>query len=168
MNCRKNERGAAVVEFAILATLLIIFLFGIFEFGFLWISSFYVSNSAREGARVAAKIGGSEATDESARNNMATDAVKKYLSENFIFVEHIDDSGFVSTTYNTGSVSVTVDSDTITTPMAEVTVTVDTAVVWEPILFPIINALSRMLTGKDQPAANSITQITGTASYAIE
>ena len=47
----------------LLEYLLIVFLFSIFEFGFLWLSSYYISNSAREGARVAAKLSLDEADD---------------------------------------------------------------------------------------------------------
>ena len=47
---RPSEKGAATVEFAIIFLLLMIIVFGIIEFGFLWLQSFYIANAAREGA----------------------------------------------------------------------------------------------------------------------
>lgn len=54
---RKREEGAAAVEFAIVATLLMLLVFGVIEFG-LWIAQYEsMSSAAREGARVAAVRG---------------------------------------------------------------------------------------------------------------
>jgi Flp pilus assembly protein TadG len=165
MKVNKNNRGAAVVEFAILASLLIVFLFGIFEFGFLWLSSFYIANSAREGARVAAKISGVGATEEAARDTAASAAVNRYLNEHLMFSDHIgetyDGKAFVATTYNTGSLSLTVDGETINVPTADVSVTVQTSVVWEPILWPVLDIL---IPGDSR----EIREITQSASFALE
>jgi Flp pilus assembly protein TadG len=43
--------GAAMVEFAIGGTVLIMFLLGIIEFGFLWYQKQIITNASREGAR---------------------------------------------------------------------------------------------------------------------
>jgi Flp pilus assembly protein TadG len=54
---RRDESGAASVEFAIVATLLLTILFGILVYG-LWLSEYNVMQSAaREGARVASVRG---------------------------------------------------------------------------------------------------------------
>jgi Flp pilus assembly pilin Flp len=50
---RKNDRGAALVEFAIVALLLITLLLGIIEFGWLLTGWVVVTGAAREGARAA-------------------------------------------------------------------------------------------------------------------
>jgi Flp pilus assembly protein TadG len=53
----KGEEGAAAVEFAIVAPLLLLLVFGLIEFG-LWLSQYEVmASAAREGARVAAVRG---------------------------------------------------------------------------------------------------------------
>jgi len=52
---RKN-RGAAVIEFAILLPLLLLIVFGLIEFGFNFLQYHYIANAAREGARIAAKL----------------------------------------------------------------------------------------------------------------
>lgn len=50
----RGERGAALVEFAVLAPLLILLLLGIVEFGYLFGQFNEVRHAAREGARYAA------------------------------------------------------------------------------------------------------------------
>jgi Flp pilus assembly protein TadG len=47
----KEEDGTAVVEFAIIAPLLFVILFGIIEFGVLLYDKAMITNAAREGAR---------------------------------------------------------------------------------------------------------------------
>jgi len=47
----KEENGTAVVEFAIIAPLLFVILFGIIEFGVLLYDKAMITNAAREGAR---------------------------------------------------------------------------------------------------------------------
>ena len=58
---RDTERGASLVEFAILAPLLIILVLGIVEFGWLFGQYNDVRHGAREGARFAAVDGGDDA-----------------------------------------------------------------------------------------------------------
>lgn len=50
----RPEEGASLVEFALLAPLLILLLFGIIEFGWLFAQNLDVRHGAREGARLAA------------------------------------------------------------------------------------------------------------------
>lgn len=49
---RSSEKGATVVEFAVIVVLLLIILFGILEFAFIFYQRHYVENAAREGMRV--------------------------------------------------------------------------------------------------------------------
>jgi Flp pilus assembly protein TadG len=51
---RTRERGAALVEFAVLAPLLVFLIFGIIEFGWLFGQYNDIRHAAREGARFAA------------------------------------------------------------------------------------------------------------------
>lgn len=46
--------GQAIVEFALLITLLIIIVLGVFEFGRLWMTMNVLTGAAREGVRIAA------------------------------------------------------------------------------------------------------------------
>jgi Flp pilus assembly protein TadG len=50
---RRSERGAALVEFAVVMPLLILLLFGIMEAGWLFAQLTETRNAAREGARLA-------------------------------------------------------------------------------------------------------------------
>jgi hypothetical protein len=58
-NGRSAERGASLVEFAIMAPLLILLLLGIVEFGWLFAQNNDVRHGAREAARLAAVDAGS-------------------------------------------------------------------------------------------------------------
>jgi len=50
----KNERGASLVEFALVVPILLALLLGIIEFGWLFNGWITITGSAREGARMAA------------------------------------------------------------------------------------------------------------------
>jgi hypothetical protein len=54
MNCQRSERGATLVEFAMIVPLLLLLVFGIIEFGFLFNSDSNVNQAARAGGRTAA------------------------------------------------------------------------------------------------------------------
>lgn len=47
-----SEKGAAVVEFAVILPLLLLIVFGIIEFGFLIYNKAMITNASREGARI--------------------------------------------------------------------------------------------------------------------
>ena len=51
---QKRDEGAALVEFAVVATLLFMLLFGIIEFGRAYSMQVQLTNAVREGARAAA------------------------------------------------------------------------------------------------------------------
>lgn len=48
----RRERGATTVEFAVIAALVFVILFGIIEYAMLFLQEHYVANAAREGVRV--------------------------------------------------------------------------------------------------------------------
>lgn len=64
----KNERGAELIEFALVLPLLLLIMCGIFDFGFLFQRFEVLTNAAREGARMASLPGYTEA-DVQARVN---------------------------------------------------------------------------------------------------
>lgn len=57
-----NENGATLVEFAVVAPLLFLLLFGVIEFGRAVVTYTAVNTAAREGARYAATVGDSSTT----------------------------------------------------------------------------------------------------------
>lgn len=66
---KKARRGTAVVEFAIVAPLFIMLVFGIMEFGRMVMVQQVLSNAVREGARVAVLDGATATTVTTAVNN---------------------------------------------------------------------------------------------------
>lgn len=54
LTSKQKERGASLVEFAFVAPLLVMLLFGMIEFGWLFSQNLDVRHGAREGARLAA------------------------------------------------------------------------------------------------------------------
>lgn len=79
----KNEKGLAMVEFAIVAPLLFVILFGIIEFGLLMYDKAVLTNACREGARQGIvyfdgrTIGGVE--------TIAKNGVTFYYENNYLF-----------------------------------------------------------------------------------
>ena len=57
---KKDESGAAAVEFAIVLPVLLLLVFGIIEFGLLFNRYITVTHAAREGVRVAALTGNAD------------------------------------------------------------------------------------------------------------
>jgi Flp pilus assembly protein TadG len=58
---RREDRGAAAVEFALLLPLLLLLIFGIIDFGRMLNAEITINEAAREGARAAALAGAGEA-----------------------------------------------------------------------------------------------------------
>jgi Flp pilus assembly protein TadG len=71
-SCRKQRRGAAVVEFAVVAPLFIMLVFGMIEYGRMVMVQQLIVNAAREGARLGVLDGATTAA--------VTSAVTGYLS----------------------------------------------------------------------------------------
>jgi Flp pilus assembly protein TadG len=64
----KNQKGAAVVEFAIVLPLLLLLFIGICEFGLLWYNSQVIINASREGARAGIARGADFKDDDAVKN----------------------------------------------------------------------------------------------------
>ena len=62
----RSDRGAVVIEFALIFILLVLLLLGAVEFGRAWYVVNMLSSAAREGARVGALLGGGSAEREAA------------------------------------------------------------------------------------------------------
>ncbi len=78
MSARRARTGQNLVEFALVAPLLFLFLFGIMEFGWAFYAYSELSNAAREGARYAAVHG--ELCAQNPPCQLATEAnVRAYI-----------------------------------------------------------------------------------------
>ena len=71
-SCRRNRRGAAVVEFAVVSPVFFLLVFGMIEYGRMVMVQQLLTNAAREGARVGV-LDNSTASD-------VTTAVSNYLT----------------------------------------------------------------------------------------
>lgn len=164
---RKN-RGAAVIEFAILLPLLAIIVFGILEFGFIWLQSHYIANAAREGARIAAKL--AEVDDEDGSGQPYVQAgVRDYLLGLYRNLEDNDIEfhccGLDPSVTPTKFVAIVVEEGTLAdfdapsglTPEPEavqVRVTVQTSEVWKPILWGLLAGIF----GGDEVILNQVSE----------
>ncbi|MET3949447.1 TadE family protein [Arthrobacter sp. UYEF36] len=79
-----SERGAAAVEFAILAPILIMLLLGIMEFGRAYNAQITLSNAAREGVRVMA-ISNVQPDAKSAAKSAASALAPALQDEKIVF-----------------------------------------------------------------------------------
>jgi Flp pilus assembly protein TadG len=80
---RRSEEGAAAVEFALVAMILVVLLLGIMQFGYLFYQWNEITHAAREGARWAALEypGGSVATPDTVRYKVAQAAPGMALTD---------------------------------------------------------------------------------------
>jgi TadE-like protein len=65
-----GDRGATLVEFALIAPLLILLLFGIIDFGWAFSQNVDIKNAAREGGRLAAVNAGTGGDPAARRDNL--------------------------------------------------------------------------------------------------
>jgi Flp pilus assembly protein TadG len=81
---RKRRRGTAVVEFAVIAPLFFLLIFGMIEFGRVIMVQQIITNASREGARYATGLSGSITTADVistiSNNQKVIDTVKNYMS----------------------------------------------------------------------------------------
>lgn len=83
--CRRNRRGAAAVEFAIVAPVFILMIFGMIEFGRAIMVKQVLTNASREGARFAALDG---ATSAATKTLVATYLTGAGISDATISVQN--------------------------------------------------------------------------------
>lgn len=130
----RSERGAALVEAAMIMPLIMLISVGIFEFGRAYQTSQVLTNAAREGARLAVLEGRTD-TDVRARvNKYVTDGGLTALSDGNIQVNR-------------------------TVALTE-TATASTVTITYPFEFMMLNPIVRMVT----PASSTGAPITLTAS----
>jgi len=72
--CRIKRRGVAVVEFAVVAPLFFLLVFGMIEFGRMVMVQQVITNASREGARIGVLDGATTADVTTAVNNYLTSA----------------------------------------------------------------------------------------------
>lgn len=81
---KASERGAAAVEFALVAPILVLLVFGIIEFSRAYNAQVSLSNAAREGVRVMA-ISNDQTAAKTAAKNAAVSLNPRLQDTNFTF-----------------------------------------------------------------------------------
>lgn len=76
---KKNQNGAAVVEFAVILPLLLLLVFGIIEFGVLIYNKAMITNASREGARLGIVFRTNRGTVEAEVRDRIDDYLNNYL-----------------------------------------------------------------------------------------
>jgi hypothetical protein len=152
----REQKGAVMVEFAVLFLLLLVFAFAVIEIGFLWMQSHYINNAAREGARAAAKL----RVDENPAP-VVEDTVREMLRG--VYGDTIvDDPGNCCGSGNFIAIDIAesnVDPGDLDLRSFEVTVEVQTAEIWEPVLWDILS----LLPGSD--GFSDINSLQGSALF---
>ena len=72
LRLRKSERGASLVEFALVVPILLALVFGIIEFGWIFNGYITITGAAREGARLAAVGADIEVIEAAVENHAIT------------------------------------------------------------------------------------------------
>ena len=75
MSFRREERGQALVEFALVLPLLLLLILGVIEFSFVWNSRNTVQFASRDGSMLAAEGGSLQGTDCLVLNRIEADVV---------------------------------------------------------------------------------------------
>lgn len=156
---RGKEKGAAVIEFAVLLLLLIPLVFGIIEFGFLWAQSHYLSQAAREGARAGARIATYDSdlgkiTNQTQVQDAVETSVKACLETASFYKGRVDQIATISP-----SILVFFGS---AQPALKVNVTVNSAAIWPPMLWQLLT-----LIPSSDGQHSEIKELTDTAVFAI-
>ena len=86
-----SERGAQMVEFALIAPLLLLIIGGIADFGFLFQSFEVTTNAAREGARVAVLPGYDADGDDDGQPDAVVARVNQYIQNSNLLGAHTTD-----------------------------------------------------------------------------
>jgi Flp pilus assembly protein TadG len=113
----KDQKGAAIVEFAIVLSLLVMFVIGAIEFGILYYNKQVITNASREGARAGII---SYDSDYYLNETQVKDVVIDYCINHLITFSGSPDLEYSDIVVNPGDRSTSVFGDAIT-----VTVTYD-------------------------------------------
>jgi Flp pilus assembly protein TadG len=144
----RGQRGSTAVEFAVIVALLLVILFGIMEFGFIFMQQHYVANAAREGLRIGIRANNYNCF--SADDTTECPATGRVYRKNAVVNALTDcaNNGYLCTLYknslNQVTVSVTKPVDTTEMTTLQVTVTA-------PNFFP--QMLSWVIPGLTFPTA---------------
>lgn len=89
---RNNEKGAAIVEFALILPFLLLLVFGIVQFGFIFNGQITLTSAVREGARFSV-VGNTETDVKQKVIDSSTALLLRVLEDDISVVEEVDANG---------------------------------------------------------------------------
>lgn len=153
-----NQRGAVVIEFAVVVLLLLTILFGILEFSFTFLQRHFVANAAREGVRIGVRAQNYncfDPSDSSSSCQKANDLSNQVYRKGTVVTQLRDcatnPKGYLCTLYQSDIAQVAVDvvsSEDVLAATKTLTVTVTA-----PNFFPSL--VSALVPGYQYPATLS-------------
>jgi len=129
----RSDRGAELIEFALVLPLLLLLIGGIADFAFLFHSMEVTSNAAREGARIAVLPGTTDAN--------VTDRVRTYMSDGQLA--------------DVKKASVNIKRDA-TIPVGIGTASASRITIQYPFTFMVLQPVAQLVTS-DSPAGGALT-----------
>lgn len=153
-----DQRGATAVEFAVIAALLFVILFGILEFGFIFLQEHFVANAAREGMRIGVRANNYNAADFPYNSTTSPDAATCDSTTNRSVKIDCQVRDYLETLYDRDNPVVEVVR-LVATPDLQVTVTVNN---FYP---PILSALVELLPGTGGFSAPETMTYTAVGEY---
>lgn len=162
-NLNLNQRGAVVIEFAVVVLLLLLILFAILEFSFTFLQRHFVANAAREGIRIGVRAQNYNCFDESDSSppcKKAQSLANEVYRKGTVIAQLTDcttnPKGYLCTLYQSDMERVTIEVPApIADPATETTTM--TVTVTAPNFFPPL--ISALVPGYEYP-----TTITYSAS----
>jgi hypothetical protein len=154
---KNDQKGATAVEFAVIAAILFFILFGIIEFGVIFLQEHYIANAAREGMRIGVRANnynclspddttGCPATGRVYRKTVVDQKVREYMSS--LGYDPAD----------TTQVIIDIESTPTPTPPATPTKKILSVEVSAPNFFPpIISSLAALIPGTDFDLPSTIS-----------
>lgn len=154
-NLNLNQRGAAVIEFAVVVLLLLVLLFAILEFSFTFLQRHFVANAAREGIRIGIRAQNYNCFDESDSKLpcQKAQAISNAVYRKGTVIAQLTDctvnpKGYLCTLYQSDMDKVTVDVPIPTEDLGAGTTTM-TVTVTAPNFFPSL--ISGLVPGYQYP-----------------
>lgn len=145
---KNAQKGTTVVEFAVIASLLIVVLFGILEFGLIFYGKHFVANSAREGVRVGIRANNYNCFDSVPASGCTSATDRKQVTDQKA-------RNYLATLFQSSDINKVVVTKTPSSPGVTPAITLLTVEVETKNYFPSL--LSGLIPGYTHPATFGFT-----------
>ncbi len=153
-NLNLNQRGAVVIEFAVVVLLLLLILFGILEFSFTFLQRHFVANAAREGVRIGIRAQNYNCFSEGGKPGTGSNQVDRGTTvRNLLTGCESNPKGYLCTLYQTDIALGLVKVEFSPLPIEDADPKILTVKVTTPNFFPSL--ISGLVPGYQYPATFS-------------